>query len=107
MALAFTRTDINIKIAGGRRFRVVEVTTDGAYAAGGYAITAANLGLEGAIELVIPGGGTGGFVPGWDHANKKLKFYKTGSALSGELAECAANEAGLNGDKYVLFAVGY
>jgi hypothetical protein len=46
-------------------------------------------------------------VPGWDQANKKLKFYKTGAAVSTILAEAAVNEAGLSGLKFPLFVVGY
>jgi len=106
MALAFNTIHLAIKNTGGRKLKMVELTTDAAYVTNGYPIAPSDVGLT-AIELVNPGGGTGGFIPGWDQTNKKLKFYKTGATVSTIFVEAAASEAGLNGLKFPLLIVGY
>lgn len=98
MALSFTR-DASLSLGRGGRTRkltLTRITLDNAYAAGGYALTAANLGLRGRIDGVVPGG-VPGFVISWNQATKKLQAYKTGAAVSTALAEAANSEAGLNG----------
>lgn len=74
----------------GPSIRVGRFTADAAYPAGGYAVTPANLNFQNEIRGLIVAMGITGSVPAWDHANKKLKFYQTGAALSGALSEAIA-----------------
>lgn len=76
--------------------KIVDITTDASYAAGGYALTARSCGV-GRIDGLDWVGGSAGFVPVWNPATSKLMFFKTGSATSAALLEAANNEAGLNG----------
>ena len=55
--------------------RLVDITLDNAYAAGGWALTAKDLGfgLNGVVLAVIPtGGAEQGRILEWDQANNKL-----------------------------------
>lgn len=87
MALTFGTTKrINIKDAGGWRFGIVDITLDGAYAAGGWEITAANLGIS-TLYLLIPASARSGYVLEWDQVNGKLKAYQEadGATAMGEI----------------------
>jgi len=109
MALGITYTAIPIKNAGGFRFRVAEFTYDATYAANGYAVTAAALGLK-AITFVSDGVASGaantGFAVDWDHANSKLKVYKPG-ADGDPMDEAATNQASLTGLTSRHLVIGY
>jgi hypothetical protein len=110
MALTFSVIDAEPGTQkGGRRFHVVDITTDNAYAAGGYALTAANLGFDQRIIHVAPAGAAlaAGFIPVFVRATGKLMYQKTGAGLSGPLAEAGANEATLNGVITTVYAIGY
>lgn len=79
-------------VPGDRRMHVVDVTLDGSYAAGGYAITAANVGLSSIDQVILPGvktalSATTALAPEWDYTNGKLKFFK-GNGV-GALTEAA------------------
>lgn len=99
MALAFSKTYINIRHADGYRFRIVDITLDGAYVNGtGYTITPGNVDLTTKIVGFLPGNALGFMMRGTTSGNNaNLRCYKTGAAVSTILAECATNEAGLNG----------
>lgn len=74
---------------------IVDITLDGSYAAGGYALAAAGLGMEAAPDMVDPQVVTtvgAGFIPSWNQQTGKLQMFKTGAALSGVLAECVAGD---------------
>lgn len=71
------------RIAGSRVAKVVRLTLDTDYAAGGYALTAATLGLS-AIHVVLANP-TGGFILEYDYTNSKMKV------LTGD------NDAGADG----------
>lgn len=103
MAITFaTRPLRQSWVGGGKKVRRTDVTLDASYVNGtGYAITKAQLGLGSGdtIDLVYPmSPSVGGFVPNIaiTATGITLKMFKTGSALSGALAEAATNEAGLN-----------
>jgi len=84
--------------AGPLFFRVVDLTLDNAYAAGGYAITPAQLGF-GANGVIygVQSGVAGGFLTEWDQANKKLKCRDVSGGVGAVTPECANNLAALNG----------
>ena len=72
-----------IPLAGGLKGRLFEITGDGAYAAGGTAVTAATFGLTSIIE--ISGQCSGGRICSYDAANGKLMTFRgagAGSALA-------------------------
>lgn len=101
MALTFTQNSkvviVRGSALGGVQIKSVKITGDAAYAAGGYAITAANLGFSNGIVTVIPCGAMGStgaagtqLVPQWDSANSKIKLMKT--IASGADVEAAAGD---------------
>ena len=90
-----------IELTGpNRRAAVVAVTTDTDYAAGGYALVAADFGFA-TLELVDIGP-TAGFVPQYNYATGKLMvLYADYDAVAdGALIEVAN---GLNGIDGVVF----
>jgi deoxyhypusine synthase len=71
---------------------VVDITLDGAYAAGGYALTNAQLGMLVTPDMVDPIVTTGqGFTPEWNKTTNKLLMFKT-AAGAGAHAECVAGD---------------
>ena len=80
--------------AGDLNFRIVDVTLDGNYPAGGYPLTAQQLGLgtNGVIYLVDPCtvSKTGGWLVGWDFTNNKLQVFDGSGAASVAMHEVAA-----------------
>ena len=83
--------------------RRITVTGDASYPTGGYAVTAANCGVD-EIYAVIPAGGFDGYVAEFDYTNSKLKFYWTGAGLSGVFAQVtnATNLSAVSGDIIVF-----
>lgn len=110
MALGLVRTqDFPRPIAqSGLKFRIVTLTGDAAYATGGYAITAASVGLDSTILAVIPCGGVVAATYGvaWDAVNQKLKWYRVGAATGGGFAEAGVNEAGVNTTVVTCLVIG-
>jgi hypothetical protein len=81
-------------IVGGDVEVIHQVTLDTDYAAGGYAITAAQLGLSSIDFVDCPG--NGGYVCQWDYANSKLKvLYGNNDAADGPLIEVADGHDGI------------
>lgn len=76
------------------RETIVDVTLDGSYSAGGYALDGKSMGLLASKpEHVQPVTKTvHGVVPSWDEANNKLVMWKTGSATSGVFIQAAAGD---------------
>ena len=67
---------------------VVDITLDGSYSAGGYALTPASLGLLAAPDMVDPILRSGqGLVPVWNQSTGKLMMYRTGAVVSTPLQE--------------------
>jgi hypothetical protein len=94
MALAFARVGTP---RPDLREVVTDVTLDGSYAAGGYAITPAELGMLGAPDAVEcvsyrHATATSSNLAVWDPVNSKLKVFETGGAVSGPFAECIAGD---------------
>jgi hypothetical protein len=68
---------------------IVDITLDGAYPAGGYALTNAQLGMLSTPDMVDPVIITAqGFTPDWDKTNNKLKMFKS-AGVAGAHTECA------------------
>lgn len=83
-------------VAGNMRINVVDVTLDGAYAAGGYALTPAQLGVA-TVHAVSPIGGTAaGVLPRYDTANAKLIIYKGASTVTVTSGNAAFTELATN-----------
>jgi hypothetical protein len=73
--------------------RLVDVTLDNSYPAGGYPLTAQQLGfgLNGQIIFVdAPTSKTGGWEAGWDYTNGKLQVFDSSGAASSAMHEVAA-----------------
>lgn len=71
---------------------VVDITLDGSYAAGGYALVNASLGLASAPDMLDPVVATGqGFTPIWNQSTGKLMMYKS-AAIAGAHTECVAGD---------------
>jgi|SRR5215831_10618982 len=87
-------TQIIKRGASGDLFeRLVDVTFDGSYPGGGYALTPQQLGLglNGSIVLVLGATTkTGGWMVGWDYTNGKLQVFDGSGAASAAMHEAAA-----------------
>jgi len=93
MALVYTR----IKTRPEARETVVDVTLDGSYGAGGYALSNAGMGVLSTPEAVECSSyrhatATSSNVGVWDPANNKLLFFESGTAVSAPLVECIAGD---------------
>jgi hypothetical protein len=85
MAIAY---NIVSKLPDERK-TIVDITLDGNYAAGGYALTPASMGMLAAPDMVDPQIVTGqGFAPQWNKGTAKLQMFKN-AAGAGALTECA------------------
>jgi hypothetical protein len=109
MALTFTdRQRWDLAVAKGPRMGVVAITFDASYAAGGYAVTAANLKFDTTIVDIIPSPTSGGFVAVWDRANSKLMaMYGNYDAGDGPLIEVPNDHAALNTEVTECLVIGY
>lgn len=80
--------------AGDLMFRIVDVTLDNSYPAGGYPLTPQQLGLglNGTIFEVDPGtvSKTGGWLIGWDYTNNKLQVFDGSGLVNVAMHEVAA-----------------
>jgi hypothetical protein len=67
----------------------VEITLDGSYSSGGYALSNSGLGLltnPASVQLTVRSGQ--GFTPVYDKANNKLKMFKSAAGATAH-TECA------------------
>jgi ABC-type uncharacterized transport system permease subunit len=90
--MAATPQIVDRGAAGDLAFRIVDVTLDGNYPAGGYPLTAQQLalGLNGLIYLVLGSGSkTAGWESGWDYTNNKLQVFDSSGAASVAMHEVA------------------
>lgn len=80
--------------AGDLFFRVVDVTLDNSYPAGGYPLTARDFGFgtNGVIFMVDPGtvSKNGGWMIGWDYTNSKLQVFDGSAAANLAMHEVIA-----------------
>ncbi len=90
--MAATVNVLETLVLGNRYGKIVEVTADTSYPAGGYPIGIESFGFAVSVDLVIPGPASDGtklYIAEWDYTNRKLKFYYpqggggTGSANDG------------------------
>jgi hypothetical protein len=73
--------------------RIVDVTLDNSYPAGGYPLTPQQLGfgLNGQIVSVMaPASKTGGWETDWDYTNSKLQVFDSSGAANAAMHEVAA-----------------
>ena len=99
MALTFTNNKHFQPMRGGWKKGVVDITFDNSYPTGGEAVTAANLGLRTLYNLITPpirAGSNLGFVTSWDHVNRKIVVYESGTADAG-LGELNSTSSALDG----------
>jgi hypothetical protein len=96
MALAYTT--VKLGVAGNYRVNIVDVALDATYAAGGYLLSEASLGVS-TIHAVVPSMATAtdGLLPIYDAVNKKLLIFKganTVTVTSGnaEFTQAATND---------------
>ena len=74
------------------RENIVDMTADGSYASGGYAIAPKDVGML-SIDSIEAYEKTGqGNIAQWDPTNSKLRVFQTGAALSGVLSEAIAGD---------------
>jgi hypothetical protein len=74
---------------------ITDITLDGSYSAGGYALDNAQLGLIAPAQNMdltyIHATATSDFVPVYDPVNNKIKVFKSGTA-GATLNECASGD---------------
>jgi hypothetical protein len=91
-------------------FRIVDVTLDGSYPAGGYPLTPAQLGLgaSGQVFMVDPCtvSKTTGWLVGWDYTNAKLQVFDGSGAANAAMNQVAAATV-LTGVVVRLFVMGF
>jgi len=95
MAIAY---DIVTKgVAGNMRINVVDVTLDGSYASGGYALTAAGLGMARIFHINAEMKTGENLLAQYNHTSGKLEILKGASTVtvttgSGAFSELATND---------------
>jgi hypothetical protein len=71
---------------------IVDITLDGAYGAGGYALNNNQMGMLAAPDMVDADIKTGqGFTPIWNQSTGKLQMFKSAGA-AGAHTECVAGD---------------
>jgi len=92
--VAASATIVKRGSAGDLFFRIVDVTLDASYPAGGYPLAAKDFGFgtNGAIFMIDPGtmSKTGGWLCAWDYTNSKLQVFDSSGAASAVSHEIAA-----------------
>jgi len=99
MAITFQNFKRKPPEKGGWRRGYADLVLDNGYQAGGWAITAANLGLTTLYQLTPPSAGVAasrGFLLRWNHATGKLLAFQGSTASNAGLKEIDA--ADLNGE---------
>lgn len=106
MALSFSVSRY-FQARRGVRSRLVRVTMDSSYAAGGWAVTPANFSLTGITEIQLTP--AGGYVFEYDKAAAKIKAYwgDNNNASDGPLIEIPNNDSGVNTKVSVAHVIGY
>ena len=95
MAIAYSI--IRKGVAGNMRINIVDVTLDGSYAAGGYALTAASMGVGTVYNLSPQVITNEGVEAQWDQAGAKLRVVKGANTVTvtsgnGAYSELATND---------------
>ena len=96
--------------SGDMFVRIVDITFDAAYAAGGYTLDtrAIGIGSSGVVLAVIPCGEVDGYNAEWDESASKLKVRDSSGAVGVANPEAATNLAALNGvvGRFVIYGKG-
>lgn len=84
MALTFAKVNLDNRnhVLGNRREVVLDVTLDNSYPTGGYALTPATLGVDGATDYVFAQATTTGHLPVYNYGTKKLMVFSGGTEVS-------------------------
>jgi hypothetical protein len=93
---------------GDLNYRIVDVTLDGAYAAGGYTLVPKDMGFgtNGVLVFVIPSPSADGFLTEFDEATSKLKIRDSSGGVGAATPEAATNLAALTGIVVRMMAMG-
>jgi len=75
LSLAQVNTPRRNHVIGNRREVVTDFTCDTSYPTGGYALTAATLGVDLSLDFVQVSGSPGGYSFEYDYSAKKLKIW--------------------------------
>lgn len=107
MAATYSIVKKGVTVTG--RYSIVDVTLDTTYGAGGYALTAASMGVSTIVGAQVLGQNAA-VLPTWDTTNNKLKIYKGASTVtvtSGNAAftELATNDTLVSGSTVVRLLV--
>lgn len=84
MAIAIGKVNLATRnhVVGNRREVVADVTLDNSYPTGGYALTPATLGVDGATDYILAFATTTGHTFAYDYANSKLIAFSGGTQVS-------------------------
>lgn len=87
--MALSYNVVNRGAFGDLFFRVVDITLDNAYAAGGWQLSAAGLGFgsNGVVFGVVPFGDATGRIPSWDRTANKLLIRDASGAANAATPE--------------------
>lgn len=95
MAIAYSIDPNPLKSRRDLGQTLVTITLDGSYAAGGYALSNAGLGMLDTPDNIqmqyVHATATSDFVPVYDRANNKIKIFKSGTA-GATLNECVSGD---------------
>jgi len=93
---------------GDLNYRIVDVTLDAAYAAGGYTLSPKDMGFgtNGVIVFVLPSPTADGFHMEFDEATGKFKVRDSSGTVGAATPEAAGNLAALNGIVVRMMAMG-
>jgi hypothetical protein len=85
--------------AGDFQIRLVDITLDAAYAAGGYALSSQQMGLgsNGTVLAVIPIGARGGFFGDWNQTTGLLMIRDASGVAGAASPEVGNANAAING----------
>jgi hypothetical protein len=106
--VAAVATVVDRGAAGDLFFRLVDVTLDASYPAGGYPLAAKDLGFgtNGAVFFVdSPMSKTGGWLIGWDYTNGKLQVFDSSGAAGAATVQLTGGQS-LTGVVVRLFCMG-
>jgi len=92
----------NLGSMGNKAARIVTITFDNSYAAGGEAITANACGLSN-ITSLIPLNTTGGYIPVWDQTNLKVLMTRPGLRSISQTCAVSAMTDGGSTSGYIDF----
>jgi len=93
--MAATPVIVNRGAAGDLFSRIVDITLDAAYPAGGYALTPQQLGFGANGTILFVDAGTvskaTGWLVGWNYSTGKLQVFDGSGAASTAMSEVGAN----------------